>query len=349
MSEHRLTHHATFGGCAAKLRLGDLVSVLGAMDRPAATGQILVDQEYADDAAVVRVADGRALVMTTDFIGPLVDDAETFGAIAATNAMSDVWAMGGEPRFALSIVIFPQGELPLDVLHAIQRGSARACAAAGVAIVGGHSVCGELKYGLAVTGEVDPDAVLSNRGAQAGQALVLTKALGTGVVASAIKAGVASEQHIAAAVASMTTLNRGALAVGRGHGVTACTDVTGFGLLGHLRGMLNASGCAANLVADHVPILDGVGGLAKEGLVPGGTERNRDYFGPFVEFDSDIDPMVRIILFDAQTSGGLLIVVERSKQDAMVKALRRLGTPSASVIGRITDGPAGTIKVAGRY
>src|SRR5215207_3575211 len=162
MDELRLTQFATFGGCAAKLRLGELVQVLGHLE-PACGGDVLVDQAYSDDAAVVRSPDGRALVLTTDFIGPLVDDPETFGAIAATNAMSDVWAMGGEPRFALSIVIFPDDQLPLDVLHAIQRGSARACAAAGVAIVGGHSVCGELKYGLAVTGDVAPDAVLSNR------------------------------------------------------------------------------------------------------------------------------------------------------------------------------------------
>jgi selenide,water dikinase len=359
MSEHRLTHHATFGGCAAKLRLGDLVSVLGAMDRPAATGQILVDQEYADDAAVVRVADGRALVMTTDFIGPLVDDAETFGAIAATNAMSDVWAMGGEPRFALSIVIFPQGELPLDVLHAIQRGSARACAAAGVAIVGGHSVCGELKYGLAVTGEVDPDAVLSNRGARAGQALVLTKALGTGVVASAIKAGVASEQHIAAAVASMTTLNRGALAVGRGHGVTACTDVTGFGLLGHLRNILRGSALTATVELGALPLLPGARDHALAGRVPGGSRANRAFVAPQATW-ADGSPLaaeagageaelLASLACDAQTSGGLLLCLPAERAADAVAALRADGLAAARV-GTLhaptPEMPAGRMRLA---
>jgi selenide,water dikinase len=358
MSEHRLTHHATFGGCAAKLRLGDLVSVLGAMDR-SASDAILVDQEFADDAAVVRVADGKALVMTTDFIGPLVDDAETFGAIAATNAMSDVWAMGGEPRFALGIVIFPPDELPLEVLHAIQRGAARACAAAGVAIVGGHSVCGELKYGLAVTGEVDPDAVLSNRGARPGQALVLTKALGTGVIGSAIKSGVADDRDIAAAVASMTTLNRGALAVGRAHGVTACTDVTGFGLLGHLRNILRGSDLAATLELGALPLLPGARDHARAGRVPGGSRANRAFVAPQVVW-TDGTPLaaqagdgeaelLASLACDAQTSGGLLLCLPADRADAAVAALRDGGLPAARV-GALhepgVDMPAGRRRLA---
>ena len=340
MNELRLTQYATFGGCAAKLRLGELVQVLGQLE-PACGSDVLVDQAYSDDAAVVRSPDGRALVLTTDFIGPLVDDPETFGAIAATNAMSDVWAMGGEPRFALSIVIFPNDQLPLDVLHAIQRGSARACAAAGVAIVGGHSVCGELKYGLAVTGDVAADAVLSNRGAVAGQALVLTKALGTGVVASAIKAGAAAADEIAAAVASMTTLNRDALAVARRHGVTACTDVTGFGLLGHLRNVLRGSGLAATVELDTLPLLPGARAHAIAGRVPGGSRANRAFVAPLVRW-SDGTPLAEAggegeaellasLACDAQTSGGLLLCLPDEQSRDAVAELRGLGLAAARV------------------
>ena len=203
---------------------------------------IVVDHELSDDAAVVRAAAGRDLVLTADVIAPLVDDPDAFGAIAAANAMSDVWAMGGEPRFALNLVFFPDDQLPLEVLDAILAGGARTCARAGVAIVGGHSVRdAELKYGLSVTGEVATSALWSNRTAEPGQVLVLTKALGTGVIGQAIKKGVASPAAAAAAIESMTTLNQGAARVGHAHGVTSATDITGFGLLGHLHKLARAS------------------------------------------------------------------------------------------------------------
>jgi selenide,water dikinase len=319
-------------------------------ERPGkADPNLLLGLDVPDDAAVYRINDETALVQTVDFFTPVVDDPYQWGAIAVANALSDVYAMGATPLTGLNLVGWPK-DLDMDLLARVLEGGADKADEAGCAVVGGHTVDDpEPKFGMSVTGVVHPDKIVKLSTARPGMSIILTKPLGMGIIATACKANRIDRALLKRGTTLMATLNKAAAQAMVEVGAAACTDVTGFGLLGHLRGMLNASGCAANLVADHVPILDGVGGLAKEGLVPGGTERNRDYFGPFVEFDSDIDPMVQIILFDAQTSGGLLIVVERSKQDAMVKALRRLGTPSASVIGRITDGPAGTIKVAGRY
>jgi selenide,water dikinase len=244
----RLTQYARGGGCAAKLRLPDLVEVLGeAGTGPRAAG-VAIDHALKDDAAVVAgPSPGRGLVLTADVIAPLVDDPVAFGAIAACNAISDVYAMGGEPRFALNLAFFCDDKLPLDVLIEIQRGAAEMCALAGVAVVGGHTVRDpEPKFGLSVTGEVDLDGVWANTSARAGQVLVLTKALGTGILSQAIKSELASPDEIAAAIGSMTTLNRDAAAVGHACGVTAATDVTGFGLLGHLRNLLRGSLLAAS-------------------------------------------------------------------------------------------------------
>ena len=213
---------------------------------------VVVDHAYSDDAAIVRVAGGRDLVLTADVIAPLVDDPEAFGAIAAANSLSDVWAMGGEPRFALNLVFFPDDVLPLEVLDRILAGGARMCREAGVAIVGGHTVRDpEPKFGLSVTGDVGPGELWTNRTAQPGQALVLTKALGTGVLGQAIKKGLASEAAIAAAITSMTTLNASAARIGHAHGVTSATDVTGFGLLGHLRNIVRGSNVAATVEPRH--------------------------------------------------------------------------------------------------
>jgi len=237
---------------------------------------VIVGTEFADDAAVVRLQedDERCLVLTTDVIAPIVDDPELFGEIAAVNALSDVYAMGGAPRFVLNLVFFCDEKLPLAVLHAVLRGGARACRRAGAPVVGGHSVRDpEIKFGLAVTGEVGREQLLSNRTGRAGQVLVLTKALGTGVIGTAIKQGVASAEELAAAVASMTCLNDQALAAARNHGVSACTDVTGFGLLGHLRNILRGSSLAARLDMHALPALPGVLGHIEAGRVPGGAGR----------------------------------------------------------------------------
>lgn len=319
---------------------------------------VLVDQEHSDDAAVVRPGPGgQLLVLTADVIAPLVDDAAVFGQIAAANAMSDVWAMGGEPRFALNLVFFPDELLPLDVLYEILDGAAAACAAAGVAIVGGHSVRDpELKFGQSITGEVAPGSVWSNRGGRAGQALVLTKALGTGVVAQALKQGAASAAEIAAAVTSMTTLNRDAATVGHRHGVTAATDVTGFGLLGHLRNVLRGSGLSAHVELAELPLLPGALDLLRGGFLPGGSKANRKGVAASLRWadgapvaaalpalpamegagSSVAERELRLALAcDAQTSGGLLLCVPAERAAACVAELRSLGLPAAQ-IGRLT-------------
>ena len=350
----RLTDFARGGGCAAKLRLGSLATVLATAPRGAARADIVVDLDYADDAAVVHGgANGRDLVLTTDTIAPLVDDPETFGAIAATNAMSDVWAMGGEPRFALNLVFFSDEQLPLEVLGAILAGGARACAAAGVAIVGGHSVRDpEVKYGLAVTGDVAPAEVWSNRTARAGQALVLTKALGTGVISQAIKKQVASAAAIAAAVASMTTLNRGGAHIGRRHGVTSATDVTGFGLLAHLRNLTRGSGLAARVELAQLPLLPDAVAHMRAKLCPGGSKANRAHVAPDTRWasggalapemaeDATEVEILASLACDAQTSGGLLLCVPAERAEACVAELRGEGLPAARV-GELREASAG--------
>jgi selenide,water dikinase len=344
----RLTKYATGGGCAAKLRLGELTHVLTQLPGAAADirSDIVVDHELSDDAAIVRVTPGRDLVLTADVIAPLVDDPEAFGAIAATNAMSDVWAMGGEPRFALNLVFFPDDQLPLDVLHAFLAGGARMCAEAGVAIVGGHSVRGELKYGLSVTGEVAGDALWSNRTARPGQILVLTKALGTGVIGQAIKNGVASPAAAAAAIRSMTTLNRDAARIGHAHGVTSATDVTGFGLLAHLRNILRGSKLGARIELAALPLLPDAALHLRAKLCPGGSKANRAFVAELVRWsdgaplavepdDSDRE-LLASLACDAQTSGGLLLCVPAERAVGCVAALRDVGLPAAA-IGELCD------------
>jgi selenide,water dikinase len=341
----RLTQYARGGGCAAKLRLTELNHVLSHLPGTgtAARHDILVDHEFSDDAAVVHHSAGRGLVLTADVIAPLVDDPGAFGAIAATNAMSDVWAMGGEPRFALNLVFFSDEILGIEVLDEILAGAQKACGAAGVAIVGGHSVRDpELKFGLSVTGEVQPGALWSNRKAKAGQALVLSKALGTGVMGQAIKKGLASEAGAAAAIGSMTTLNKGAAEVGHHHGVTSATDVTGFGLLGHLRNICHGSGVGARVHLDQLPLLPEAKQHLAAQVCPAGSKANRAYVAPLVRWssgaaftgepadDSDRE-LLASLACDAQTSGGLLLCLPADRAAACVTALRDLGLPAAQI------------------
>jgi selenide,water dikinase len=341
----RLTEFARGGGCAAKLRLGSLTHVLGQLgSAPRDTaGAIVVDHAYSDDAAVLHHAAGRDLVLTADVIAPLVDDPAAFGAIAATNAMSDVWAMGGEPRFALNLVFFPDEALPLAVLDEILAGAARACAAADVAIVGGHSVRDpELKFGLSVTGEVAPDRIWSNRNARPDQALVLTKALGTGILGQAIKKSAASPDSAAAAIESMTTLNRDAARIGHAHGVTAATDVTGFGLLGHLRNLVRDTTLAARIDLAALPLLPDALAHIKANLCPAGSKANRAFVADLVRWasgaafsaeqaDDSEREFLASIACDAQTSGGLLLCVPAARASACVDELRAAGLPAARI------------------
>jgi selenide,water dikinase len=317
-----------------------------------ARADVIVDHELSDDAAVVRGAAGRDLVLTADVIAPLVDDPDAFGAIAAANALSDVWAMGGEPRFALSLVFFPDDQLPLDVLDAILAAGTRTCASAGVAIVGGHSVRdAELKYGLSVTGEVEAHALWSNRTARPGQVLVLTKPLGTGVIGQAIKKGVASPAAAGAAIAAMTTLNQSAARVGHAHGVTSATDITGFGLLGHLRNIVRGSQVGARIELARLPLLPDALHHLRAKLCPAGSKANRAFVADLARWTDgaplaaeppdDSERELRASLAcDAQTSGGLLLCVPAERAAACVAALVGEGL-SAAAIGELVAPPPG--------
>jgi selenide,water dikinase len=308
----------------------------------------LVDVTTGDDAAVYLLDDDdeRAIAVTLDFFTPMVDDPGDFGRIAAANALSDLYAMGARPRFALNLLGFPRGLLGEGIVEEILAGGAEIARRAGIPVLGGHSIDDpEPKYGMVAIGEVARDALVTNAGARAGDVLVLTKAVGTGVVTTALKNDAASPEEVAAAVASMTTLNAQAARAMRRVGVDAATDVTGFGLLGHLRSLLRASGCAAVIRAGAVPLLPGARQLAEAGQVPGGTKRNRRDVEDDVIFDGDVNEVSRLLLCDAQTSGGLLMAVAADRCDALTAALAGEGVPVAAVIGRVVEGAAGAIHV----
>jgi selenide,water dikinase len=299
-----------------------------------------------DDAAVYRLAADLALVQTVDYITPLVDDPYTFGQIAAANSLSDVYAMGGKPLLALNVVAFPTADLPMDVLTEILRGGIDKAQEAEARIVGGHSIDDrEPKYGLAVTGLVHPDRILRNSTARVGDHLVLTKPLGMGVVSTAIKRELASADLIARAVAVMTALNKDAALAAIEVGAHACTDVTGFGLLGHLHEMTAGSHVGAEIGFHRLPVLYEVADLAAQDVVPGGTKRNLTFAQEFTDFDAAVDPVQRLILADAQTSGGLLLAVAPERSDDFLRALRAKGVPVFADIGVITDEPSGRIRV----
>jgi len=293
---------------------------------------VVVGFDGADDAAAVRLDDGKIIIQSVDFFTPIVDDPYQFGQIAAANALSDIYAMGGKPLFALNIVGFPINDLPKSVLTEILQGGADKAAEAGIPIVGGHSVDDkEPKYGLVITGEVDESNMWRNSGAQVGDVLVLTKPLGTGVIATAIKKGVASNESISAAIKTMSTLNKGAADALNGLNVHAVTDVTGFGLLGHLKEMCQGSGVSAEINFSDLEFLPHVRDLAESGIMAGGTRRNLDYVKKYVEFDSALSELDQLLAADAQTSGGLLISI--SEPDAQ-KYVKTFGSP-AKIIGQI--------------
>jgi len=311
--------------------------------------RILVDASTRDDAAVYQLTPDRAIVATVDFFTPIVDDAYDFGRIAATNAFSDLYAMGATPLIALNLVGWPRDKLPYELLGDVLRGGADIAKEAGAFVVGGHSVDDpEPKYGMVAIGEVHPDRILTLARARAGDVLVLTKPIGTGVLSTALKRDLATAADLAPAVKSMTTLNAGGARAMRalGERVHAATDVTGFGLLGHLHNMMNASGTAAELDAATVPLLPRAMELAERGTIPGGTKRNREALNAHVKFGAEVPEPLRVLLFDAQTSGGLLISVEAGQADALVNALEREGTPAAVRIGRVARGTPGSITVS---
>jgi selenide,water dikinase len=308
--------------------------------------RVLIDASSRDDAAVFALSPERALVATVDFFTPIVDHPASWGAIAAANALSDIYAMGATPLFGLNLVGWPRDQLSFDVLGEVLGGAAEVAARAGCLIVGGHSIDSvEPTFGMSVIGEVHPDRMLTNAGACAGDVLVLTKALGTGILATALKRDALLETGMTEAVRSMTTLNDGAARAALRVGVSAATDVTGFGLIGHLSGILEESKVGAEIGFDALPILPHAKNLASRGVIPGGTQRNLEAADK-VEWDPALTSADRFLCVDAQTSGGLLLVVPSENQAALVAALQEERTPHAAVIGRITAGPVGHIKVS---
>jgi len=315
---------------------------------PVATDpRILVDASSRDDAAVFQTAPDRAIVATVDFFTPVVDSGYDFGRIAAANAFSDLYAMGATPLLALNLVGWPREKLPLELLGDVLRGGGDVARQAGAFVLGGHSVDDpEPKYGMVAIGEAHPDKVVTNSGARAGDVLILTKPLGTGILTTALKRDFMTEAELAPAVAVMTTLNAGAARAMLSVGVRAATDVTGFGLLGHLQSLLRASRAAAQLDLAAVPFLPRVREMAERGAIPGGTRRNLESLGAAVTYGAGVDETTQLMLADAQTSGGLLIALPEAKAPALLAALQKEGTPVAVVIGRVVAGQAGTIAVS---
>ena len=336
----RLTSLSHGAGCACKLGPEELTQVLRQVPH-IADPRVLVDAATRDDAAVFRMSSDRALIVTVDFFTPIVDDPYAFGAIAAANALSDVYAMGGEPLLTLNLVAWPRDPKILPLLGETLRGGADIAREAGALILGGHSIDDpEPKYGMVAVGEARPDQILANSGARAGDTLVLTKPIGTGILTTALKRDLVGEAEMAEAVKTMTTLNAGALrAIRAVHGkVHAATDVTGFGLLNHLHNMLAASRVGARINAGAVPALKLALDLVARGAVAGGTRRNIAASAPFTRYAGDVTEHRVTLLNDAQTSGGLLISVDSGAASQLVQALKQESTLAAAVIGEVVPG-----------
>lgn len=344
--EIRLTQMAKRAGCAAKHPPGYLLPLLGKL--PEITDpNVLVGSTTADDAAIYKLSDDLALVLTTDFFTPIVDHPYDFGAVAAANALSDVYAMGGCPLSALNIVGFPEASLPPEVLGEILRGAAAKAREAGIDIVGGHTIkTDEPIYGLAVVGTVHPQKILTNAGAKPGDALVLTKPLGIGIISTASKLNEDKLGAIREAINVMATLNRQAAEVVAETGANAATDITGFGLLGHLRNITAASSVSARIFLESVPVLPAAWEYVRAGIAPGGTHANRRFLADWVSYDEDIVKEDQLVLADAQTSGGLLVAVSEDKASAMLTSLHKAGVKDAAIVGRIESGEPGRIAVS---
>ena len=341
----RLTQFAKRAGCAAKQPPDYLLSLLAGL--PAIRDpNVLVGHATSDDAAVYKLSDDLALVLTTDFFTPIVDRPYDFGAIAAANALSDIYAMAAEPLAALSLVGFPSGALPPEVLFEILKGAADKTNEAGIAIVGGHTIqSDEPIFGLAVVGKVHPDLAIANAGAQPGDFLVLSKPLGLGIITTAAKRGEDSLGAIGEALGVMTTLNRDAAVVIAAGNAHAMTDVTGFGLLGHLRNVTAAGAVSATIWSDLVPILSAAREYVQAGIAPGGTHANRRFLSRWVDYDPQIPEWQQLLLCDAQTSGGMLAAVPGTHAAEVVRHLRYHGLEWAAVVGCIEAGEPGRIRV----
>ena len=337
MNNITLTSLSRGSGCGCKIGREELSLIIGNL--PAVKDpNVIVGTATADDAAVYRIDDKRAIVQTVDFFTPIVDNPYDYGQIAAANAISDIYAMGGRPLFALSIISFPTDKLPMSVLEEIIRGGTDKAREAGIEIIGGHSIDDpEPKYGLCVTGIVEQDKVVRNDKAMAGDILILTKPVGTGIISKAIKSGDASSEVVREAVRVMAFLNRGASEAMVETGIKAATDVTGFGLLGHLYGMLKGSGVGAKIKSSSVPVIEGVYSYAKKGFIPGGTKDNLTFIEKNVIWDDSISQETKYILADAQTSGGLLISCPKEKKESLVDLLNKANCLAVAEIGEIVD------------
>jgi selenide, water dikinase len=314
---------------------GDLDTALCGMDIPD-DPRVLAGVRGSEDAGVYKLDDETALVQTIDFFTPIVDDPRVFGRIAAANALSDVYAMGGRPITAMNLVCFPTAKLGTDVLRRILQGGLEILREAGVALIGGHSVQDdEPKYGLSVTGLVHPDRIMANSGLLPGDRLILTKGIGTGIVATAVKGGLASDASLHAMVHSMSILNRNASEAAVDLNVRACTDITGFGLAGHVVEMVRAGHCRARIDAKAVPILEGAREYASMGLIPAGAHANRKYFGSWITIDPSVPLDITDLLFDPQTSGGLLLGVPHDRSEQLREALIAKGVEIAADIGSV--------------
>lgn len=338
-----LTQLVANAGCASKIDQATLKQTLSGLPFPN-DPRVLIGAAVGDDAGVFQIDDERALVQTVDVFTPCVDDPYLFGQIAAANSVSDIYAMGGAPLTALSIVGFPSHAVAPAVLREIFRGGLDKMAEAGVAVIGGHSINDpEIKAGFAVTGIMNPKRVLARANAKPGNILVLTKPIGTGILAFAAQLGRAPAEGLEAAARSMTALNKTAAEIMARFGVHACTDVTGFSLLGHLAEMARGSNMDMELVWDDIPFFPGVLDCAAAGMLPGAVERNRESSGAMVTAGPGVDGLMQDICFDAQTSGGLLMSVEASQAPALIGALRQAGVVAAAAIGRVTGAGAGGI------
>ena len=341
----RLTQTVKGAGCAAKLAPGDLDRALCGLDLPV-DDNLIVGLDRADDAGVYRVSDDLALVQTLDFFPPMVDDPYSFGRIAAANALSDIYAMGGIPKTAMNIVAFPSKMLDIAILRAVIEGGLYTMREAGVVLVGGHTVDDpELKYGLSVTGYIDPRKILTKKSLRVGDKLILTKPLGIGIACTAIKAGMAGPELTERVTQAMMTLNLEAALTMADYSISACTDITGFGFLGHLAEMVVDSGVGVRIRSGSVPLHPEILEWAAMGLIPAGAYNNRKFRGKFVIFTPDIPQRIQDVFFDPQTSGGLLIAVAAEEASALQKALVDRGVADAAIIGEVVAGDEGMIVV----
>lgn len=325
------------GGCSAKIPPKQLEEILKSLPLPV-DPSILVDIDTHDDAGVYKINDELALVLTVDFFPPVCSDPFEFGQIAAANSISDVYAMGGDPVLALNIMMFPANKLPMEAYGEIMKGGYEKATEAGVRILGGHTIDDyPPKYGLAVIGYVHPEKVITNAAAKPDDLLILTKPIGTGIIMAAQRLQMASNEDIEAAKSQMKLLNRSGASIMKKYNIKAATDITGFGLAGHILKMAKASNCSINLDLRSVPLIGKTWSLADDGCIPGAAFRNLDYAEPDIEVSSDLDYNLKMIAFDAQTSGGLLMCVPEEHSGSILSDLRKEGLTSASVIGSVTE------------